>query len=215
MKSILICSLSLGLICSAFSSAPIASSYVIQGWRTDCFLLMRPAAIDVEFSGIFSGIGTCYRIKEDGSFEKRWQIEGGYSFSNDVFLGGDGSILIRIVEVLPTPENKSAAKESILEFYKDGKLIKKFKAEDVVDPTKLKTVSLPTLPTYQIFENDKKNLPQIGYIYDFDWLSENDRSEIEKITDSSTEIFCIKTVQAEILVFKVSDGSLIYRKKAK
>lgn len=217
MKSLLTLLLGLGFVSNAFSSVPIASSYVIQGWGTDCFLLMRPSVVNVEFSGMFSGIGTCYRIKDDGEFEKLWQIEGGYSFSSDVFLGGGGSVLIRVVDVLPSARDApdgGVAKKTALEFYKDGKIFKIFKTEEIVDPGKLEMHSFPTLPTYQLFKSDYETRPKIGRLQDFKF-DDDEKEEISKKIADETEIFCVRTVQAEMLVFKVSDGSLIHRKKLK
>lgn len=164
------------------------------------------------------GIGTCYQIKEDGSFEKMWQIEGDYSFEGRVFLGGEGKTLIRIVEAFqtqPDPENAGLSEKTVLEFYDEGKLFKKVSVREVVDSSKLKYGAYRIFASHEIFNYEDATAPKMGRMLDFDLFDDEDKEMMRKTITDETEIFCIKTVQAELLVFKVSDGSLIYRKKLK
>ena len=107
------------LTCGAIASSPNPTSYVVQGWDSECFLLMRPSFKNEKFSGVV----TCYQIKEDGTFEKRWQIDESYSFEGRVFLGGAGSTLVRIVEVSqtkPDTEKVELAKHNEIVWYARG-----------------------------------------------------------------------------------------------
>jgi len=204
------------LACGAIASSPNPTSYVVQGWDSECFLLMRPSFKNENFSGV----ATCYQIKEDGTLEKRWQIDESYSFEGRVFLGGAGSTLVRIVEVSqtkPDTEKVELAKQTVLEFYRDGKITKKIDVHEVVDVTKLEfSPNIAVLSTHKIFSADDSNTPKIGRIsYFSDTLDESDRAELAKKSEDEDELFMIRTIQSEILVFKVADGSLIYRKKSK
>lgn len=192
--------------------APIATQYVIPSFGARYFLVVNPVVID----GKFLGVGRCYKIKDDGNFEKIWQIEGDYSFSNNLFLSREGNILIKIVDVYPTKDKADLEKRSALEFYEKGKLVKRVNIGDVVDPAKLEASPFPSdLPTYQIIKFDEPIVPKIETLSYFDYFDENDRDQINKKSENGTQIFCFKTAQSEVLVFKVDDGSLIYRKKLK
>ena len=164
----------------------------------------------------FLGIGTCYQIKDNGSFEKLWQIEGDYSFEGRLFLGGEGKILVRIVEASqpqPDPENSKLSQQTILVFYNEGKIFKKISVQEVVDASKLEYNSFRIFSTHQIFNYDDATAPKMGRLPYFDFFDDADKDAMRKTITDETEIFCIRTVQAEILVFKVLDGSLIHRKK--
>jgi hypothetical protein len=200
--------------CCTGTGAPSPLSYVVQGWDSECFFLMRSS-----FEGKkFLGIGTCYQIKEDGTFEKMWQIEGDYSYEGRIFLGGEGKILIRILEASqpqPDPENSRLSQQVILEFYNEGKSFKKVSVREVVDASKLVYNSFRIFSTHQIFKYEDATAPKMGRMLDFDFFDDEDKETMRKTIKDETEIFCIKTVQAEILVFTVADGTLIYRKKVK
>lgn len=192
--------------------APIATQYVIPSFGAQYFLVVNPVVID----GKFLGVGKCYEIKDDGNFEKIWQIEGDYSFSNNLFLSREGNILIKIVDVYPTKDKADLEKKSALEFYEKGKLVKRVNVADIVDPAKLEISSFPSdLPTYEIIKFDEPIVPKIGTLSYFDYFDENDRDQINKKSKNGAQIFCIKTTQSEVLAFEVADGSLIYRKKLK
>jgi len=205
----------LALVCNAAASSQSPTSYVVPGWGSECFILMRPTFTNKKLSGI----GICYQIKEDGKFENVWAIDGEYSFPGHLFLCENGSILVRIVEISQDKaDSKKAdlAQQTTLEFYRDGKLISTISAREVVDPSKLKApVFSAALSTHEVFDCDEAMAPRIGTLSYFDYFDEEDKTEIYKITERGTQLFCVKTVQSEILVFKVSDGSLIYRKKLK
>ena len=201
------------LFCYRSAGSPSPTSYVVQGWNSECFFLMRSTFRDKTFLGI----GTCYQIKEDGSFDKLWQIEGDYSFEGRIFLGGEGKILIRIREAFqpqPDPANSALAQQPILEFYNEGKLFKKLSVQEVVDPSKLLNNSFRIFSTHEIFNYDDATTPKMGRLPYFNFFNDDDKEAIRKKATDETEIFCIKTVQSEILVFNVIDGSLIYRKKS-
>lgn len=216
MKPILILLFLAALLCDARASSPIASSYVVQGWNSECFLVMRPSVIRDKFVGIV----TCYEIDEDGGFKKRWEIEDKYSFEGRLFLGEQGSVLVRIVEVIqpqPDPDKAQLSKQTVLEFSRKGKSFKEISVKDVTDPLLLEPsgVMSGVLATHQIFKFEEAVTPKMGRLLHFDFFDDEDKETMRKTITDETEIFCIKTIQAELLVFKVSDGSLIYRKKLK
>ena len=205
----------IAFVCNAAASSQSPTSYVVPGWGSECFLLMRPSFTDKKLSGT----GICYQIKEDGKFESDWKIDGEYSFPGHLFLCENGSILVRIVEISQDksdPKKADLAQQTNLEFYRDGKLISTISAREIVDLSKLEApVFSAALSTHKVFDYDEATAPRIGTLSHFDYFDEDDQTEINKKAAHGTELFCVKTVQSEILVFKVADGSMIYRKKLK
>jgi len=168
------------LLCDLSAGSPSPTSYVVQGWNSECFFLMRSS-----FEGKkFLGIGTCYEIKEDGTFEKLWQIEGEYSFEGRIFLGGEGKKLVRIVDIFqpqPDPEGAKLAQQTALQFYNEGKLIKQVSVNEVVDTSKLHSSGMPGVrSTHQIFNYDDATAPKMGRLPYFDFFDDEDKETMKK-----------------------------------
>lgn len=199
----------------SFASSPFATSYVVPAWDSEFFLLMRPLVSNNKFSGVIS----CFEITEEGKFRKFWEVEEDYSFDGHLFLGDGGNVLIKIVEIIqpqPDPGNHILGQQTILRFYRRGKVFKNVNIRDVVNIKEIQEVATPhQLSTHRIFDLRAPTTPLMGRLLDFKFFTEGDKVYIRQMISDETEIFCIKTVQLELLVFKVSDGSLIYRKKTK
>lgn len=80
-----------------------------------------------------------YTVRLDGSLEKKWNVEGWYSFGT--YPSDDGVYLTRFGD---WPTGDSPKKEDLaVAFYKQGKLIRTYSTADlIVDPKKVRvTVS--------------------------------------------------------------------------
>lgn len=72
--------------------------------------------------------GRCYRVDEKGKFHLKWEIEGFSNGFDALYLGPWGEVLARLVEQDKIPTGD----ETMLELFKNGKLMKRYKVKDFI-----------------------------------------------------------------------------------
>lgn len=203
---------------SLLASSPASPrSFVVPSYTGEAFFLMVPKYDNK----ILSGTGTSYHIEEDGKLSKIWQVSGWYVFPNptQIFLGSNGHNLVRLLNIgddpplnLPSNDKTYLSQSTVLEFYEKGTILKKYLIGELVDVKKL-VPQTSSRAIYEFVDFRKPVAPQLGLAYYFTEIDFSERIEIQKKATPETEFFALHTTQSEFLIFNITDGSLVYRRR--
>jgi len=138
---------------------------------------------------------------------KKWETSGAYSYPRETFLTIDGRSMVQVV--LPRLEtlNKKIGKWDLLRFYRDGKLLKSVKVEEIVNVAELER---------NPFSPSEYQITKFGGGIEFfdgssDFVSKLMLPTEKRISDEDG-LLIIHTSQMKSLYYRLSDGKLIKSK---
>lgn len=142
---------------------------------------------DIYFTMLPSGIGTAYRLEEDGSVIELWNTDGWYSPS--VFISNDGRYLVRVEGLVGG--RRPSARDLAVAFYDNGTELRRYSTIDLIKNTS--SVRRTTGSYYWLwytglgFGMEQSEFPRLDY----------------------NNQFYLKTIEGKVLVFDISTGELI------
>ena len=122
------------LICGyshqSFSDSPMDKTPLItQTIGGQYYFIMMPERYYKDSKRRVPAHGAAYELLKDGSSKKLWEVSGWYAFS--VYLSSDGRYLARTGNW--AMGHKPSHEETAVEFYDNGKLLKRYSTRDIIE----------------------------------------------------------------------------------
>jgi len=200
-------------------AAPFSHVSAVRGSRY--FFVMVPAlyrkddkAFTVDFAQHY---GVAYALEDDGSFKKLWKVKGWYAYPGDVFYSQDGRCLVRIIKFSVNDGKKNIdhlARQLVLEFYRDGKMIMDYRFADLIDDPAAGFIDSQKNGKSFILYSSMASPAVLTafYLRSTSTAIHGDRS-FDAFGDND-EFLVIETAEAKKLVFELKTGKVVLRLKA-
>ena len=180
--------------------------HVVSEAGSDRFFVMNESD-----DGLTSS-GTCYEILENQQFQELWKAEGFYAYPRQLVLSGDGSTLVRIVDLVP---DKLEPSSPLIEVYRNGKLERVLPVELFVDPARAK-LELFAGHRYQIVDDGK--IPGDDRIRLFSGLGVSDylwdlSKDIKERIDDDARYLMVNSIGLKRFVVNLDSGEILTKVK--